>query len=166
MSRIIHFCPMCGAKIAQRVMYGKTRPVCPSCGHIVFFDPKVAVVMLVLQAQQVLLVKRAVDPGKGKWALPAGFVDAGEDPQTAAVREVREETGLHIHIDTLLDVFPKMNDSGTADIVIAYQAHVLAGEIVPADDAEAADWFSADTLPELVFATTQTLIARWQANQL
>lgn len=142
------------------------RPVCPACGHIVFFDPKVAVVIVILHQDRVLLVKRAVNPGKGLWALPAGFVDAGEDPKRAAAREVHEETGLQVEIVRLLDVFPKADDTGTADIIIAYAARVIGGTLQADDDAEAAGWFTAAELPELVFATTRILIGRWLEGNL
>lgn len=161
MAREAHFCPMCGVALHQQERYGVMRPVCPACGHIVFFDPKVAVVVMLLEHDRILLVKRGVDPGKGKWALPAGFVDAGEDPQQAAIREIHEETGLHIAIDRLLDVFPKAADTGTADIIIAYAARVLDGVLQAADDAEAVGWFTSDRLPEVVFATTEILLERW-----
>jgi NADH pyrophosphatase NudC (nudix superfamily) len=79
---------MCGTALEQRERFGTVRPCCPNCGHTVFFDPKVAVVVLILHTDMVLLVRRGVDPGKGRWALPAGFVDAGEEPKQAAMREV------------------------------------------------------------------------------
>src|SRR5690606_22403272 len=113
-------------------------PVCPSCDHTVYFDPKVAVVVFTLWAEHVLLVKRAIDPKKGFWALPAGFVDADEDPQAAARREVREETGLEARIDRLLDVYHTLDDGGLASIVIAYAATITGGELHADDDAEAA----------------------------
>lgn len=164
--RVVHFCEQCGTELVEQHRLGKLRPVCPHCGHIVFFDPKVAVVILLQQADQILLVKRGVDPGKGKWALPAGFVDAGEDPRQAAVREVLEETGLQVVIDRLIDVFPKADDTGTADIIIAFSARILDGTLRADDDAEAVAWFTTDDLPELVFATTDILIERWRAGSL
>jgi ADP-ribose pyrophosphatase YjhB (NUDIX family) len=153
---------MCGAALGQQHRAGKLRPVCPACGHIVFFDPKVAVVIFIVQEDKILLVKRAVDPGKGRWAFPAGFVDAGEDPKEAARREILEETGLEIEIAHLIDVFPRTaDDGGTADIIIAYAAHITGGALHPDDDAEAVAWFTSHDLPELVFATTGILVERW-----
>jgi ADP-ribose pyrophosphatase YjhB (NUDIX family) len=160
--REANFCAACGARLEQRHVLGKMRPVCPNCGQIVFFDPKVAVVVLLQQDETLLLVKRGVDPGKGRWALPAGFVDAGEDPRSAAIREVQEETGLTVQIERLIDVFPKADDTGTADIIIAYAARVLDGTPHADDDADEVGWFSAENLPELVFATTEILVARWR----
>ncbi|PJF39964.1 MAG: NUDIX hydrolase [Phototrophicales bacterium] len=167
MSRVANFCPNCGARLTQQERYGRMRPVCPECEYIVFFEPKVAVVVFLLRNNdaELLLVKRGMNPGKGRWALPAGFVDAGEDPKIAAIREVKEETGLDVQIERLLDVF-HANDEGLADIVIAYAGRVLGGTLKADDDAEAAAWFTRENIPPIVFTTTDTLIKRWQGGSL
>jgi ADP-ribose pyrophosphatase YjhB (NUDIX family) len=164
--RVANFCPVCGTALEQGQRFGKVRPVCPDCGHVVFFEPKVAVVMIAAEDERVLLIKRAVNPGKGWWSLPAGFVDAGEDPKDTVRREMLEETGLEVEIDRLIDVFPRSNDSGTADIIIAYRVRVTGGMLAPLDDAEEARWFAPDELPELGFRVTRILIDRWQGDQL
>jgi ADP-ribose pyrophosphatase YjhB (NUDIX family) len=164
--RVAQFCPKCGSPLAAQERYGKMRPVCPACGHVVFFDPKVAVVVFVAQNGAVLLIKRGYDPGKGRWALPAGFVDAVEDPQEAARREVLEETGLEVTVDRLLDVLFRPDDDGLADIVLAYAARVTGGTLQADDDAEAAAWFPADALPDIALVTTIRLIERWLAGAM
>jgi len=150
----------------MRPRTGAIRPVCPNCDHVVYFDVKVAVVVFILQDERVLLVKRAVDPMKGRWAMPAGFVEAGEDPQDAARREALEETSLNVQIDRLLDVFYTAGDGGVADIVIAYKASIVSGELKAEDDAEAVGWFSRADLPDVVFLPSQRLAARWLANEI
>jgi NADH pyrophosphatase NudC (nudix superfamily) len=75
MSRIANFCPRCGTKLERKITYGRERPVCPDCEFIIFYDPKVAVLAFIEQNDKVLLIKRAIDPGSGKWACPAGFVE-------------------------------------------------------------------------------------------
>lgn len=165
--RVSPYCPLCGSPTELRERYGLLRPVCTKCDHTVFFDPKVAVVVLVLDADKVLLVKRGVDPGKGLWALPAGFVDAGEDPQSAACREVSEETGLTVNIERLLDVFySPPGEDGLADIIIAYAASSNGGTLSADDDADEVAWFTADALPELGFRTTHILLGRWREKQV
>jgi ADP-ribose pyrophosphatase YjhB (NUDIX family) len=156
---------MCGTPLEQRQRTGALRLVCPACDHTVYFDPKVAVVVLILNGGHVLLVKRANDPLRGLWTLPGGFVDAREDPQAAAAREAFEETGLSVTIDRLLDVYFTPDDGGLADIVIAYAASVTGGGIRAADDAEAAAWFSREALPPLAFLPTQRLVRAWAAGQ-
>ena len=163
--RVANYCPNCGVGLVRRQASGDLRPVCPECGHVVYFDPKVAVVSFITRNEHVLLVQRAYDPGMGKWALPAGFVDAGEDPVEAAMRETLEETGLHSEISRLLDVFPK-RDNGLADIVIAYAARITGGELEADDDAADARWFTRDNLPELVFYPSITLVSRWRDGRL
>lgn len=163
--RVAHFCPMCGTALVWQQRNGDLRPVCPSCDHVVYFDPKVAVAVLILQADCVLLVKRANDPKKGYWALPAGFVDAGEDPQVAGIREAFEETGLTVEISRLLDVYHTPDDGGVADIVIVYAAHITGGILQPDDDAEAAEWFARENVPPLAFLPSQRVVARWQAGE-
>jgi 8-oxo-dGTP diphosphatase len=165
-ARVAHFCSLCGSRLEQEHRYGLLRPVCKNCGHVVFFDPKLAVVTLIVQDERVLLVKRAGDPMKGYWALPAGFVEWSEDPVEAARRECLEETGLAVQIDRLLDVFHTPNDGGLADIVIAYAASIKSGVLQAADDAEAVGWFTRDSLPPLAFLPSQRLLGRWQAGDI
>jgi ADP-ribose pyrophosphatase YjhB (NUDIX family) len=159
--RIANYCPICGAKLEMQERYDKVRPVCPECDHTIFFDPKVAVATFVLCEDEVLLIKRAGDPGKGKWALPAGFIDPDEDPKAAAARETLEETGLHVKIDKLIDLLHRPDEDGLADIVIAYAAHVTGGTLHAGDDADAAAWFPKDELPAMALATTDIMIQRW-----
>ncbi|MEZ4516578.1 MAG: NUDIX hydrolase [Chloroflexota bacterium] len=123
------FCPRCGSAMETRVVIDKPRRVCPACGYIHFTDPKVGVGILVTDDEgRVLLVRRGVEPEKGKWSLPAGYLDQGEDPKETAVREVREECGLTVSIERLLDVFHNPPGQG-ASIFILYE-----GALRPAAD--------------------------------
>lgn len=162
----INFCVRCGQALQDRLAFGKIRRTCPGCGYIHFQDPKVAAVAFIVDANRVLLVKRAGDPEKGKWSLPGGFVDGGEDPREAAVREAYEETGLRIKVTRLLEVFYHPSPSSSATpIVIAFEAEQMGGELVAADDAEDVAWFRADRLPELAFASTHALLQQWRLSQ-
>ena len=165
MSRIANFCPACGNPLAQQFHTGRERPYCYSCDMPIYFDPKVAVVVFIELDDRVLLIRRAVDPGKGKWALPAGFVDFDEAPEEAAIRETLEETNLHVCIRKLLAVFPK-RDNGLADIVIAYSASILSGDARAGDDAAEVGWFPRHNLPPLVFYPSITLTGMWRAGEL
>jgi ADP-ribose pyrophosphatase YjhB (NUDIX family) len=167
----INFCPRCGHPLERRLVYGAERPVCPSCGRIHFFDPKVAVGVVIKDAGRLLLIKRGNDPERGKWSVPAGFVDAGEDPARAAEREAFEETGLRVRVTGLLDVYARVRATEGADILIVYLAQVTAGQqaaggqLRPGDDAEAAAYFDRDHLPELAFDSTEQIVARFLASQ-
>lgn len=166
MSRIANFCPRCGHALELQESYGRERPVCPNCNFIFFFDPKVAVLGFIVQNNKVLLVKRAVDPGSGKWACPAGFVEYDEAPEHAVIREVEEETGLITEVKDLMEVFPK-KDEGLADIVIVYKMQIIGGILQAADDAEAVGWFGRNELPELVFYPSIHLVGeRWRNGDL
>jgi ADP-ribose pyrophosphatase YjhB (NUDIX family) len=113
---------------------------------------------LVVRDRQVLLVRRAMLPERGKWSIPAGFLDHGEDPRLTAVREVAEETGLHVEISGLLDVFYNPPGQGGATIFVLYEAHLLGGDLQAGDDADAAAFFPLDDLPELAFASTKAAV--------
>ena len=154
----IRFCIRCGTPLEERELFGAHRPVCPACGWAYFEDPKVAVGVLVEKDQKVLLVKRRNEPKPGFWTIPAGFMDAREDPRKAAERECLEETGLIVHTGDIAAVVGGREHSKGADIVIAYHASITGGELKAGDDASEVGFFARDTLPPLAFRATRVVI--------
>ena len=155
-----NYCPRCGTLVNQEERFGKLRPVCPQCGWIHFVDPKVAAAVLIEQDGRVLLVRRANEPFRGLWTFPAGFINGGEDPAEAAARECLEETGLSVRVTGVLDIISGREHARGADFIIVYQASVMSGELKPDDDADAAEWFERENLPQLAFHATQLVLAR------
>lgn len=162
----VNYCTRCGSPVKSEERYGRMRPVCPTCGWIYFADPKVAVAVVVMQEEQVLLVRRANDPKRGLWTLPAGFVDADEDPAHAAERECLEETGLQVHVTGILDIIAGREHPRGADILIVYYAIPLDGELHANDDVDQVAYFSLRELPPLAFEATRRVVKRLQMNHL
>jgi 8-oxo-dGTP diphosphatase len=160
----IRYCVRCGAQMQLQKRFGRNRPVCTACGFIHFIDPKVAAAVLIDRGGEVLLVRRVNKPQQGKWSLPAGFIDAGEDPKAAAVREVLEETGLQIQVTELLDVIAGGGHPHGADIIILYRGEIEGGRITAGDDADAAAFFCCEALPVLAFNSTQRVIEDWHCK--
>jgi 8-oxo-dGTP diphosphatase len=154
------FCPKCAAPLVIQLQMGEERPTCPVCGWVHYEDPKVAVGVLLLCDGKVLLVRRVMEPFIGCWSIPAGFVNAFEDPQSAAVRECLEETGLQVNIDGLFDVRSGREHPRGSDILLVYTGTVLSGELTASDDADAAAWFPLDTVPLLAFESTKKVLAK------
>lgn len=160
---IADFCPACGAKTQLIHIHGRQRPQCISCGHVVYFDPKVAAIALITRDDRILLAQRANDPEKGKWGLPGGFVEFGEHPQEAVKREVLEETDLTVNVGEVIDVF---HTSGSTTITIAYRVDIVDGVPSAHDDVQAVGWFTRDTIPELCFVSTKSVVDRWVKGML
>jgi 8-oxo-dGTP diphosphatase len=163
----LRYCPHCGHALEERLAFDRLRPVCPACGFIHFRNPKVGVSVLVEANGQVLLVRRAIDPGLGKWCLPSGFVEWDESPQAAAIRECAEETGLAVAILELMDAVHYTADFRGAGVNLTYRAQVTGGVLQPGDDAEAARFFTPAELPpagEIAFASHRQALERWQAS--
>jgi 8-oxo-dGTP diphosphatase len=151
------FCPLCGADLELRTI--KTtepeRLVCVRCGFIFYLDPKVAVGTIIRdESNRIVLVRRAIEPGYGKWVIPGGYVDRGEQVLAAAIREAREETGLDIRIDRLLNVY---SYPGRAPVIIVYTATMTGGCLACDDEGLEAAFFAEDAIPwnELAFRSTQ-----------
>lgn len=158
----IGFCPACGTRVELQHAFGRARPVCPNCGRVHFYEPKVAAAALVVHAQKILLVRRVNVPERGKWTLPAGFVDFDEDPRVAAVRECQEETGLRVRITVLEDVIYGQEHPRGASIVVVYRAAIEQGDLLAHDDADAAGFFGPDEIPPLAFRATRVVVDRWR----
>jgi ADP-ribose pyrophosphatase YjhB (NUDIX family) len=154
------FCPLCGADLELRSLK-PTEPdrlVCVQCGFIFYQDPKVAVATIILNDDDhVVLVKRAIEPGYGKWVIPGGFVDRGEEVLSAAMREAREEAGIDIRIDRLLNVY---SYSGVAPVIIVYVATMTGGALACDDECLDVRFFAANEIPwdELAFSSTRSAL--------
>jgi ADP-ribose pyrophosphatase YjhB (NUDIX family) len=158
MEQEINFCPRCGSRVGLQEKFGKLRAVCPQCGWIHFADPKVAAAVLVEQDGRVLLVRRVNEPFRGLWTLPAGFVDAGEDPARAAERECLEETSLTVRVTRVLNVVAGREHPRGADFIIVYAAQFISGVSQACDDADQVGWFKRSNLPPLAFRATQIVL--------
>lgn len=157
----INFCPRCGSPVTLEFAFHRERPICPSCGWMYFADPKVAAGILVEQDGKILLVRRVNEPFKGLWTLPAGFVDADEDPARAAERECLEETGMSVRVTGILDIRWGREHPRGADFVIFYRGQAAGGTLQPGDDAEEAAWFERSNLPPLAFKSTEYILANY-----
>ncbi len=159
----LNYCPVCAHPLQDRAAFGRVRRYCPHCDRIIFREHKVAAGVIVERAGRILLVRRRWSPRQGLWTFPAGFVDCGEDPAEAAVRECREETGLEVDITGLLDVIAGREHEHGADIIIIYEAQLLGGEMRAADDVDRAAFFVAekDALPALAFRATEIALDKW-----
>src|SRR6185369_9977206 len=101
------YCPRCAGGLELRsVKPGDPhRLFCPGCDFIFYLDPKVAAGVLVEREGGLLLLRRGIEPGYGRWVFPGGFVDRGEHPEEAAVREAREEAGVQVALRGLVGVY-------------------------------------------------------------
>ena len=154
------FCPHCGGTLESRLLKASEpeRLVCTACGFVFYIDPKVAVGTIVAdEAGRVVLVRRAIEPGYGKWVFPGGYVDRGEDVRVAAVREAREECGLEVELLDLLDVY---SFTGLTPVVITYTARVLGGTLAVDDEGLEAAWFTPEEIPwdALAFRNTHAAL--------
>jgi len=154
------FCTQCGGSLTTRDVRGTPRRWCGTCDHIHYADPKVAVGVAVFRDDQLLLVRRTMDPGRGLWSLPGGYLDRGEEPAVAAAREAEEEAGVRVEVRHVLDVFANPPEDGGA-VFVLYAASWVAGEPTPGDDADRAAFFGRDELPPLAFRSTDHVIAGW-----
>jgi 8-oxo-dGTP diphosphatase len=159
------FCPDCGTALTSAMHFGQSRPTCPNCGWMYFADPKVAAGVILHERGRVLLVRRTNEPYRGRWTLPAGFVDAGEDPRRAAERECLEETGLTVRAGGVMDVIAGREHERGADFVVVYFAEILSGSVTPGDDADRAEWFELSALPPLAFRATEEVMRIITSNR-
>jgi 8-oxo-dGTP diphosphatase len=150
------YCPICGGVLESRSLKPSepARLVCGRCGFVFYLDPKVAVGTIITdESERVVLVRRAIEPGYGKWVFPGGYVDRGEQVQMAAIREAREETGLEIRIEHLLNIY---SYPGRAPIIIVYAATLTGGCLACDDEGLEAAFFAPEAIPwdELAFRST------------
>jgi len=153
------YCPSCGTPLEIRDAQGSLRPVCPDCGRVIYHDPKLAATVVVEENGKVLMVRRLTQPGFGLWSLPGGYVDRGEVVESAAAREVLEETGLQVDITKLIGLFSENNHPV---VVAAFDGYKTNGNAVPGPEVSELGFFLIDDLPPLAFPRDIEIIRIWQ----
>jgi ADP-ribose pyrophosphatase YjhB (NUDIX family) len=157
------YCPFCGTELALKEVGGRLRPACPHCGFVQFRNPLPGVVVLIEEEGSVLLGKRRGGFGAGAWGLPQGYVEFDEDFLTAAIREVKEETGLDVEIRSILNVVSNLLSPGLHTLAIVLRAGVVGGELCACDDLETLEWVPlTGPLPEMAFEADRMIVKRYQ----
>jgi 8-oxo-dGTP diphosphatase len=156
------FCPACGGTLESRLLKAgdPERLVCTQCEFVFYLDPKLAVGTIIRdERDRVVLVRRAIEPGYGKWVFPGGYVDRGEQVQAAAVREAREETGLDVRLEGLVDIY---SYAGHVPVIVVYAATMVGGCLGCDDEGLEARFFERDEIPweELAFRSTREALQR------
>ena len=162
------FCPCCSGALERRLLKSAEpeRLVCTGCGFVFYLDPKIAVGTIIrTDVDRVVLVRRAIEPGYGKWVFPGGYVDRGEPLTQAAVREAREECGLEIRLDGLVNIY---SYAGRVPIIVVYAATAIGGELKADDECLETAEFASATIPwdDLAFRSTKDGLRDYLAGLL
>jgi ADP-ribose pyrophosphatase YjhB (NUDIX family) len=142
-----HYCFECGTPLEVHWIDNRNREVCPDCGWIRYTQLKVGAAVLIEKQNKLLFLQRNHEPWKGSWMVPAGYVEADEDPRDAARREVLEETGLYVELGALPHVYYFSDVPRGNGVVIVYQAEKISGELLINHESTAANYFAWHEIP-------------------
>jgi ADP-ribose pyrophosphatase YjhB (NUDIX family) len=128
----------------------RQRLVCPDCNYVQYENPLIVVGAVATWEDKILLCKRAINPRKGYWTIPAGFLELHEAAAHGAIRETMEEAGAEIEIDALLAVY---NVPRISQVQLIYRARLLKPEFSAGEESEAVELYEWDRIPwdELAF---------------
>lgn len=160
------FCPVCGGTLGTYILKPAepSRLVCSSCEFVFYQDPKLAACSIVEVGGRIVLLQRGIEPQKGKWVLPGGFVDRGEEVQAAAIRETEEECGIRTRIKDLLGIY---SYPGGIVVVVAFVAEYLSGKLAAVDESLDMMLVRPEEIPWDLLAFPSTIdalkdyVARW-----
>jgi ADP-ribose pyrophosphatase YjhB (NUDIX family) len=164
---MISYCPYCGERLKSRYWEGAIRRFCLGCNQPIYENPVPAVCAVVPNVDgQILLVRRGVAPKKGGWCLPGGFMELGESPESAVLRELQEETGLSGRVEYLLGLRSTPSRLYHTVLLGAYLVTPENGIPMAGDDAIAARWFGSTEMPTIAFDSHRSFIRRYRSNHV
>jgi ADP-ribose pyrophosphatase YjhB (NUDIX family) len=166
----IRHCRECGSPVTYRLPDDgdtRTRAVCSACQTIHYENPLNVVGTVPVwgaDGEYVLLCKRNIEPRKGKWTLPAGFMELGETTAEGAVRETDEEAGAHIELGEL---FTLMNVARVGQVHLYYRARLLSEHFSPGHETMEARLYTEDEVPwdDIAFRTVRETLCRYFADR-
>ncbi|AXX14903.1 NUDIX hydrolase [Leptospira borgpetersenii] len=148
------YCSSCGSSVVYKIPEGdnRSRYVCDNCGTIHYQNPKIVVGSIPVWENRILLCKRAIEPRKGYWTLPAGFLENRETVEEGAVRETQEEANAEIRIVGLQSIY---SISHISQIYMFFLADLVDGRFSVSLESEEVKLFSMDEIPweELAFSS-------------
>ena len=153
---MIKHCVRCGEELEG------SPPTCPVCNHVHYLDPKLAACVIFEWEEGVFLMRRAIEPGYGRWTYPGGYVDRGETVESAAVREAREEAGAGVRLDDLLGIY---SYPGQTAVIVVYRGTVTDGTPRALSESLEARSFAEEAIPweDLAFQSTSDALRDWVA---
>jgi ADP-ribose pyrophosphatase YjhB (NUDIX family) len=159
----LKFCSRCGAPLRFGPIEGEDRHRlgCDACGHILYVNPRLVVTTIpVTEAGDVVLLRRGIEPGRGWWAQPGGFLEIDETVTEAAIRETLEETGLTVEPGEIVGLYTRLE---AAVVVVALEARILAGSFRPNPEALEIVAFAPDAIPwpDIAFTTSLWALRDW-----
>ena len=162
----IRHCRACGTTVEYRIPAddNRERAVCPACGTIHYENPLNVVGTVPVWQERVLLCKRAIEPRRGLWTLPAGFLELGETTVEGALRETDEESGAQIAIGALFSV---LNVVRVGQVHLFYRATMTSPELDPGHETLEARLFREDEVPwdQIAFRTVRETLRFFFADR-
>jgi ADP-ribose pyrophosphatase YjhB (NUDIX family) len=155
--------PRLSPSFAARQPKGDThdRQVCDHCGYVAYQNPKIVVGSVVRQAGKILMCRRAIEPRRGFWTIPAGYLELRETPEDGARREAREEAGADLVLDGLLAVYTVQRLS---QVQLIYRARLSTPEFFAGEESLEVRLFGFDEIPwgDIAFPTVAWAIRHEQ----
>jgi ADP-ribose pyrophosphatase YjhB (NUDIX family) len=156
-------CSRCGGSLCLGPLPGEDRErlACEACGHITYVNPRLVVTTLpITEAGDVMLLRRGIEPGRGLWAQPGGFMEIDETVDAGAVRETLEETGLVVEPREIIGLYTRPE---AAIVVVAFAARIVGGAPTATHEALEVRPFAPEAIPwpDLAFRTTEWALRDW-----
>jgi len=155
------YCPTCKTPLEWKEIDRRQLLNCPKCNFIFWNNPKPVTSVILTKDDKILLLQRSKEPLKDYWVLPGGYIDYEEDPESAVIRETKEETGQEVTVDRLVGVYQIDNDPSGNNIDIIYCGKIAGDKVLLNDESSQYKFFIPDDLPEKIAYKHREAITDW-----
>ena len=163
MAEMLNYCSRCGTELTFGAIEGEDRDRlgCASCGYVAYVNPRLVVTTIpVTDAGDIVLLRRGIEPGRGWWAQPGGFLEVDETVGEAAVRETLEETGLIVEPGEIVGLYSRLE---AAVVAIVFEARIVGGTARTSVEAIEVRAFAPAAIPwsGIELATSRWALRDW-----